>query len=57
MDRLQKSMTTYVKSLSKRSEGDDREKALPVGHLGSTMVFHGEDYEPDSVFGSCLIGI
>lgn len=51
---MQKSMATYVKSLSKRAEGDDREKQLPGGHLGSTMVTHGEDFEPDSEFGNCL---
>ena len=49
-------MTVYVKSLSKRSEGDDREKSLPIGHLGSSMISHGDDYEPNSVFGSCLAG-
>jgi hypothetical protein len=54
MDKMQKSMTTYVKSLSKRAEGDDREKQLPGGHLGSSMVTHGEDFEPDSEFGNCL---
>jgi hypothetical protein len=54
MDKMHKSMATYVKSLSKRAEGDDKEKQLPGGHLGSTMVTHGEDFEPDSEFGNCL---
>lgn len=56
MERLQKSMTAYVKTLSKRNEGDDKEKTLPVAYLGSTMVNHGEDFENDSEFGQCLIG-
>jgi hypothetical protein len=56
MEKLQKSMTVYVKSLSKRNEGDDREKMLPVAHMGQTMIHHGEDFEPDSEFGNCLIG-
>jgi hypothetical protein len=56
MERLHKSMTAYVKSLSKRNEVDDREKALPVAFLGQTMIHHGEDFEPDSEFGNCLIG-
>jgi hypothetical protein len=56
MERLHKSMTTYVKSLSKRNEADDREKVLPVAFLGQTMLHHGEDFEPDSEFGNCLIG-
>lgn len=56
MERLQKSMTIYVKTLSKRNEGEDKEKTLPVAYLGSTMVNHGEDFENDSEFGQCLIG-
>lgn len=47
-------MNVYVKTLSKRNEGDDKEKALPVSYLGSTMVSHGEDFEDDSEFGQCL---
>ena len=54
MDKMQKSMTGYVKSLSKRAEGEDKEKSLPGGHLGSTMVTHSEDFEADSEFGNCL---
>lgn len=48
-------MTTYVKSLSKREEIEDKEKILPVGYLAQTMINHGEDFEPDSEFGNCLI--
>ena len=55
MERLQKSMTAYVKTLSKRQEGDDKEKILPVAYLGSTMVNHGEDFEDESEFGQCLM--
>ena len=55
MERLQKSMTNYIKTLSKRNEGEDKEKMLPVAYLGSTMVSHGEDFENDSEFGQCLI--
>ena len=54
MERLQKSMNGYVKTLSKRQEGDDKEKILPVAYLGSTMIGHGEDFEEDSEFGQCL---
>ncbi|KAF2422073.1 BAR-domain-containing protein [Tothia fuscella] len=54
MDKLQKSMTVYIKSLSKRNEGEDREKLLPVGYLGSTMIAHGQDFSHDSEFGNCL---
>lgn len=55
MERLQKSSTTYVKSLAKREEDEDKEKVLPGAYMGQTMVNHGEDFEPDSDFGNCLI--
>lgn len=57
MGRLHKSMTSYVKSLSKRNEVEDKEKTLPVAYLGQTMIAHGEDFEPDSEFGNCLISM
>lgn len=49
-------MTAYVKTLSKRSEGDDKEKILPVAYLGSSMISHGGNLENHSVFGQSLIG-
>lgn len=54
VDRIHKSMTAYVKALSKRSEGEDKEKTLPVAHLGSSMVSHGEDFDGNSEYGQCL---
>src|SRR4051812_7172834 len=57
MDRLQQSTSAYIKSLSKRDQGDGKEKQLPVGYLGSTLVSHGDDFEPDSEFGQCLLGL
>ncbi|KAH6622134.1 hypothetical protein C7974DRAFT_314906 [Boeremia exigua] len=54
MNKMQQAMAVYVKSISKRAEGADKEKQLPGGHLGSAMVTHGEDFEPDSEFGNCL---
>ncbi|KAI1493310.1 hypothetical protein F5X96DRAFT_238240 [Biscogniauxia mediterranea] len=58
MDRLQKSMNVYIKSLSRRGETfEDKEKGLPVSYLGRTMMSHGEDFEPDSEFGTCLIAM
>lgn len=57
MDQLQKSMNAYTKSMSRRGEGyDDKEKGLPVSYMGRTMIAHGEDFEPDSEYGNCLIG-
>ncbi|OBT82528.1 hypothetical protein VE02_08635 [Pseudogymnoascus sp. 03VT05] len=57
MDKMHKSTTAYIKSLSKRDEGDDREKVLPVARLGQTLANHGDDFEPDSEFGNCLIAM
>lgn len=50
-------MTAYMKTLSKRNENDDKEKSLPVAYLGSSMANHGEDFEHDSEYGQCLIGM
>ncbi|KAJ5146316.1 uncharacterized protein N7515_000880 [Penicillium bovifimosum] len=55
VDRIHKSMTSYVKAISKRNEGDDKEKTLPIAHLGSSMVSHGEDFDANSEYGQCLI--
>jgi hypothetical protein len=57
-DRLQKSMNAYVKWLGRRGETfEDKEKGLPISYLGRTMISHGEDFEPDSDFGNCLIAM
>lgn len=57
MERMHKSMNAYVKWASRREElFGDRERALPNGHVGRTMVNHGEDFEADSDFGNSLIG-
>lgn len=57
MDRLQQSANAYIKSLTKRDQGEGKEKQLAVAHFGSTMVTHSEDFEPDSEFGQCLLGL
>ncbi|KAI1099328.1 BAR-domain-containing protein [Jackrogersella minutella] len=57
-ERLQKSTNTYIKSLSRRGETfEDKEKGLPVSYLGRTMMSHGEDFEPSSEFGNCLVAM
>lgn len=57
MVKLQSSMNEYVKWLSRRAEGLDREKGVPVAILGRTMIAHGEDFDNDSEFGNCLIAM
>jgi hypothetical protein len=54
MERLHHTMSIYVKSMSKRKEGDDKEKMLPMDVLAQTMISHGEEFESDSLFGTCL---
>lgn len=54
MDRLHHTMNIYIKSMSKRKEGDDKEKMLPIDVLAQTMISHGEEFESDSLFGTCL---
>ena len=51
---MQKSMNAYVKTVSKRSELEAKEKILPIAHMGGTMISHGSDFEPDSEYGQCL---
>ena len=55
MEKLHKSMNLYVKAISKRNEVEDKEKSLPIGHVGRVMINHGEDFENDSEFGQSLI--
>lgn len=54
VDRIYKAMTSYIKSISKRNEGDDKEKNLPIASLGGSMVSHGEDFDAYSEYGRCL---
>lgn len=57
MDRLQLSANAYIKSMARRDQGEKQEKQIPVGYFGSTLVSHGDDFEPDSEFGQCLLGL
>ncbi|EFQ25785.1 BAR domain-containing protein [Colletotrichum graminicola] len=58
MERLQKSTNTYVKWIARRGEAaDDKEKGLPIAFVGRMMISHGEEFEPDSEFGTCLLSL
>lgn len=54
MEKLKKSADIYVQHTAKREKYQDKEQQLPIGYFGSTMVAHGDDFEPDSEFGQCL---
>ena len=56
MKENHKAMNSYVKAISSRNEGEDKDKVLPVGSMGAAMAKHGEDFENDSEFGQCLVG-
>jgi hypothetical protein len=58
MEKMQKSMSGYVKWLSRRNElMEDKERGTPMSSLGRTMATHGEDFEQDSEFGNCLLSL
>ncbi len=57
MERLQKSMSAYVKWVGRRETFEDKEKGLAANYLGRVMVSHGEDFESDSEFGTCMIAM
>lgn len=54
-DRVHKSLTAYIKSISKKSEGEDKEKSLPIANLGGCFISHGEEFDTNSNYGQCLI--
>lgn len=56
MEKMQESMSAYVKAVSKRTEVEKKEKSLPIAYLGNTMITHSEDFEHDSEFGQSLGG-
>lgn len=56
MEKLHNSMNGYIKNLTKRSEGDSKDKQSAAGYFGSAMYKHGEDFEDGSKFGECLMG-
>lgn len=54
MERLKKSSDVYIHHMGKREKYQEKDQQLPIGYFGSTMVAHGDDFEPDSEFGQCL---
>jgi len=57
MEKMHNSMSTYVKSLSKRTEGEGKEKMIPIAYVGTTMARHGEVFEEGNKFGECLLSM
>jgi hypothetical protein len=51
--KISDSMNQYVQHEGKRTQTDD----LYIDNLGTSMLEHGQDFAPDSEFGSCLKGM
>lgn len=54
MEKMQETMSVYMKAVSKRTELEKKEKTLPIAYMGTSMVAHGEDFEHNSEYGQCL---
>lgn len=50
-------MNTYVKHVAKKDQVEGKEKFTAIGHLAHTMVSHGEDFDNESEFGTCLLAL
>lgn len=57
MEKMHNSMSSYVKALSKRTEGEGKEKMIPIAYVGTTMARHGEVFEEGNKFGECLLSM
>lgn len=57
MEKLHSSMNVYIKNISKRTEGDGKEKSTPIGSMGFSMSRHGAEFEEGNKFGQCLSGM
>ncbi|KAI5300944.1 hypothetical protein KEM55_003774, partial [Ascosphaera atra] len=51
IDRMDRAMHTYVKYLSKRVAGENKDTPFPVANLGSTMIRQGNDMPRENEFG------
>ncbi|RPA87310.1 BAR-domain-containing protein [Ascobolus immersus RN42] len=54
MEKMHNATNIYIRSVSKRKEQDDKEKMLPLDSLSQSLIYHGEEFEHDSTFGTCL---
>jgi hypothetical protein len=48
-------MNTYMKTLEKKGESNDKQKRLAVESLGNAMITFGSDLDPSSQYGQVLI--
>ncbi|KAK2589815.1 hypothetical protein QQS21_012505 [Conoideocrella luteorostrata] len=58
VENLQKAISVYSKWMSRRCDTfEDKSRCPPSALLGRTMAAHGNDFEADSEFGTCLASI
>ncbi|KAI5288242.1 hypothetical protein KEM52_001245 [Ascosphaera acerosa] len=54
VDRMDRAMRTYLKYLSKRVPGDNKDTPYPSAHLGASMIRQGDEMPRDSELGGRL---
>ncbi|KAI5302919.1 hypothetical protein KEM56_000220 [Ascosphaera pollenicola] len=54
VERMDRAMHAYVKYLSKRVPGENKDTPFPAANLGATMVRQGDEMPRDSEFGGRL---
>jgi hypothetical protein len=54
LEQIHAATQVWIRSLSKKKEGLDKEKSIPVELLGLAAHQHGDDFGQDSAFGALL---
>ncbi|ORY79980.1 hypothetical protein BCR37DRAFT_82668 [Protomyces lactucae-debilis] len=54
LEQIHSAAQIWIRSLSKKKEGPDKEKNIPVELLGLAAHQHGEDFGPESAYGALL---
>lgn len=54
LEAIHAACSTWMRSLSKKKEGQDKEKGVPVELLGIALFQHGEEFAQDSAYGQAL---
>lgn len=58
MESIQKSTSVYSRWISRRCDAfEDKGRNPPIALVGRTMTAHGNEFEPDSELGNCLVSL
>ncbi|CAG8544516.1 2447_t:CDS:2, partial [Acaulospora morrowiae] len=55
LDKLHAATKNYLKTMSKKTESEEKMKTLPIEALGSTIRNYGEEIGVESAYGSSLV--